>query len=111
MSSWHDEQIHRQFSGVSSPPCDLNVLWWICVPVLRSQSSQGSLSISNRKRRSAGMSTVRLGGFESIETGFAFHEPDTLGGAEVADLDEFEAPVAAAAGAGLDADANPGDGF
>ncbi len=57
------------------------------------------------------MSTMRLRGFGSIDTGFAFHEPDALSGAEVADLDEFEAPVAAAAGAGLDADALPGDGF
>ena len=44
------------------------------------------------------MSTVRLGGFESIETGFAFHEPDALSGSEVGYLDEFEAPVAAATG-------------
>lgn len=55
------------------------------------------------------MSTIRLAGFESIETGFAFHEPDALGGAEVPDLDEFQAAAAAAAFAGLDSDAFPGD--
>ena len=57
------------------------------------------------------MSTIRLAGFGSIDTGFAFHEPDTISGAEVADLDEFQAAVAATAGAVWDADAFPRDRF